>query len=110
MGYDVHITRRQDWWDDEGEDIGAAAWEAVVAADPELVMLPTPEEWRGDVEWVPEAGPGGRGSPLLREALWWSAGRISAKHPGDELLAKMCRLARALDARVQGDDGEYYDT
>ncbi|MER7721982.1 hypothetical protein ABTX99_34525 [Streptomyces flaveolus] len=42
------------------------------------------------------------------EALHWDRGLVSAKHPSDVLIAKMCDLARLLEARVQGDDGEYY--
>ncbi|MFJ3213143.1 hypothetical protein [Streptomyces flaveolus] len=42
------------------------------------------------------------------EALHWDPGLVSAKHPGDVLIAKMCELARLLGAQVQGDDGEYY--
>ncbi|MFI7503948.1 hypothetical protein ACIBVL_36815 [Streptomyces sp. NPDC049687] len=81
MGYDVHITRRENWWDEEGQDISTAEWEAVVAADPGLVMTP----------------------------MWWSAGLIVSKNPSDAVIATMCKVAKMLDARVQGDDGEYYD-
>lgn len=41
-------------------------------------------------------------------ALHWDQGLVSAKHPSNVLIAKMCELARLLEARVQGDDGEYY--
>ncbi|MFB7260449.1 hypothetical protein [Streptomyces nojiriensis] len=81
MGYDVHITRRENWWDEEGQDISTAEWEAAVAADPGLVMAP----------------------------MWWSAGRIVSKNPSDAVIARMCEVAKTLDARVQGDDGECYD-
>ncbi|MET9691967.1 hypothetical protein ABZY81_26375 [Streptomyces sp. NPDC006514] len=81
MGYDVHITRRENWWDEEGQGISAVEWEAVVAAAPGLGMAP----------------------------VWWTAGRIVSKNPSDAVIATMCRVAKALEARVQGDDGEYYD-
>ncbi len=42
-------------------------------------------------------------------ALYRWDGRITTKHPSDVLLAKMCQVARVLDAWVQGDDGECYD-
>lgn len=38
MGYDVHITRRTPWWEEEGEQITTQEWAAVVAADPDLKM------------------------------------------------------------------------
>ncbi|MFE6049245.1 hypothetical protein ACFQ6N_00635 [Kitasatospora sp. NPDC056446] len=81
MGYDVHITRRENWWDEEGQDVSAAEWEAVIAADPGLVMHP----------------------------MWWSAGWIVSKSPSDAVIATMREVAKVLDARLQGDDGEYYD-
>ncbi|MFC5666332.1 hypothetical protein ACFP3U_25610 [Kitasatospora misakiensis] len=81
MGYDVHITRRENWWDEEGQDISAAEWDAVIAADPGLMVVP----------------------------LWWNAGRIVSKNPSDAVIATMREVAKALGARVQGDDGEYYD-
>lgn len=43
------------------------------------------------------------------EALHRGQGLVSAKHPSDVLIAKMCELARRWRARVQGDDGEHYD-
>ncbi|MEV0749845.1 hypothetical protein AB0I75_32355 [Streptomyces sp. NPDC050273] len=81
MGYDVHITRRQNWWDEEGQDISAAEWEAVVAADLGLMEVP----------------------------LWWNAGRIVSKNSSDAVIATMVEVAKTLGARVQGDDSEYYD-
>ncbi|WP_042409939.1 hypothetical protein [Streptacidiphilus carbonis] len=81
MGYDVHITRRENWWDEEGQDISVAEWEAVVAADPGLGAVP----------------------------LWWNVGRIVSKNPSDAVITRMREVAKALGARVQGDDGEYYD-
>ncbi|WP_327072233.1 hypothetical protein OG196_01125 [Kitasatospora purpeofusca] len=108
MGYDLHITRRENWWDEEGGDIGTAEWEAAVAADPDLVMVPMPEGWQGSAEWVAETVPR-KEEEARSEPLWWRTGRIAAKNPSDALVAKMCQLAKVLDARVQGDDGEYYD-
>ena len=81
MGYDVHITRRENWWDEEGQDITAAEWEAVVAGDPGLAVAP----------------------------MWWNAGRIVSKNPSDAVIATMREVAVVLEAKVQGDDGEHYD-
>ncbi|MEU9305689.1 hypothetical protein [Streptomyces sp. NPDC048269] len=41
--------------------------------------------------------------------MWWSAGRIVSKNPSDAVIATMREVADALEAKVQGDDGEYYD-
>ncbi|MFI5527873.1 hypothetical protein ACIA8O_04875 [Kitasatospora sp. NPDC051853] len=103
MGYDIHLTLRANWWDDEGEDISAPEWRAVVEADPELVMIPSPQDWAGDVEVVLGEGQSDRWP------LWWRDGRISTKNPGDAVILKMCQVAKLLHARVQGDDGERYE-
>jgi hypothetical protein len=36
-------------------------------------------------------------------------GCISTKNPDEETIRKMIQIAQALDAKVQGDDGELYD-
>ncbi|WP_093864234.1 hypothetical protein [Streptomyces sp. TLI_053] len=105
MGYDLYITRRENLWDEEGEDIGAAEWEAAVAADSGIVAVPLPE---GCPERVAELVPL-RNGESSGEPLWWRAGQIKAKNPTDAMVSTMCRLAKALNARVQGEDGEHYD-
>ena len=105
MGYEVHVTRRENWWDEDGGEISAQEWAAAVC---DLAMVPVPEGWSGQPQWVAEMTTGP--APEFRtEGLYWSAGRIVAKHPTDALITKMCQVARVLGARVQGDDGEYYD-
>jgi hypothetical protein len=42
-------------------------------------------------------------------AMCWSDGNIDSKNPDEEIRRKMWRLAQVLKARVQGDDGEFYD-
>ncbi|MCX4566153.1 hypothetical protein ACFYMR_00410 [Streptomyces albogriseolus] len=107
MGYELHITRRDDWWDEEGPEISRQEWESAVAADPDLVMQPIPDGWPADafssalMTTRPDQEDG-------TEALHWDQGLVSAKHPSDVLIAKMCELARRWRARVQGDDGEHY--
>ncbi|PJN27837.1 hypothetical protein [Kitasatospora sp. CB02891] len=81
MGHDVHITRHENWWIEEAQDINAADWEAVVADDPSVVMAP----------------------------MWWTGDRIASRNPSDAVIATMCQVAKVLYAQVQGDDGEYYD-
>jgi hypothetical protein len=36
MGYDVHITRRPEWFEDEGPEITLDEWLAVIRDDPEM--------------------------------------------------------------------------
>ena len=115
MGYDVHITRKDEWWDEEGPVIALDEWLAVVEADPDLRLdgfseVPTPDgsilraEVPGLTVWTahPEA-------PDLVVWLHHGEGEIQARYPDDLTLAKMADLARQLGANVQGDEGENYD-
>jgi hypothetical protein len=98
MGYDLHITRRAQW-SDEGADIAAAEWLAYVARDAELRLAtvngPYFAIWSGPCEY---------------EEAWfdWSCGNISTKNPDLAIIRKMVAIARALNARVVGDEGEEY--
>jgi len=109
MGYDLHITRRKDWSDDE-PDISLAEWEAYVAGDPELQLTgiaetPTPDgllQYKNPGLAVWTAHPSGQVWFDLRD------GGIAVKTPDEVTIEKMVSIARRLNARVQGDDGETY--
>jgi hypothetical protein len=106
MGYDVHISRRENWFDDRGPIITVSEFEAAVEHDPDLVLVPVPTDRNGDPQPIAELA---SDSQLRRESgLRWRAGKISSKNPSDLVIEAMCRLAKTLDARVQGDDGELY--
>jgi hypothetical protein len=99
LGYDLHITRRANWSDEEGPEITAEEWLAVVHDDPELTLAGYTGEhfalWRGKSKY-PE--------PWLD----WEDGNVVTKNPDDPLIDKMVEIAKRLDAKVQGDDGEVY--
>lgn len=120
MGYDVHITRKQHSWADEEDTaaISLAEWLAYVATDPEMRLDNQAEAPVGDtgttlrVEseglsvWLPYSKNGRAGN-----YAWFAheGDRVTVKNPDEEILGKMLAVAHALGARVQGDDGEYYD-
>lgn len=109
MGYDLHITRRDDWWED-GENIPEGDWTALVESDPTLTMT-------GSVSTTtPDGSTISYDSPLLAE--WahdgasipfdFRSGRVVVKNPDGPILAKMIEIADSLDAKVVGDEGEVY--
>jgi hypothetical protein len=87
-----------------------------VANDPELNLtngykLDIPNV---DTSW--KESPGfcfwiGHSEGVPSESLWFEfwKGIISSKYPDDETIKKMLSIAKALNARVQGDDNEFYD-
>lgn len=98
MAYDLHITRRKDW-SESGHDITAEEWLAYIDKDAELSLSaengPYFAKWSGKSKYP---------DPWLD----WRHGNIYTKNPDEALVDKMVAIARELNARVQGDDGEIY--
>jgi hypothetical protein len=92
MGYDFHITRRNDWYD-EGADISADEWLKYVESDPELSI----DESNGKYFAI-----------WKEDWLDWHRGEIYTKNPRRNLVEKMIQIANRLNAKVQGDEGEVY--
>jgi hypothetical protein len=105
MGYDVHITRKDDWSDAEGPEISIAEWLTVVEADPEM-RLDRFAETRLSV-WTAYSQHDESGNMAW---FFYRNGEIVVKNPDEEILCKMWSLAQALSAKVQGDDSEVYDS
>lgn len=115
MGYELHITRRANWFD-EGDDISLAEWLAVVQADPEMRLDGQAEATLASGETLIVEEPGiavwtaysrnGEGGGLAW--FYWFEGEILFKRPDREIIGKMVQLAERLGAKVQGDEGELY--
>jgi hypothetical protein len=99
MGYELHITKKEDWSED-GLDITTDEWINIVKNDPELSI----DNKNGSyfAIWKP-AG--------IDAEYWldWFEGNICSKYPEPALIQKMIEIAKLLNAKVQGDDGEIYD-
>ncbi len=116
MGYEVHITRKAEWFDEEGPDISLEDWKDYIASDPEMRLDGYAEaatangdivrmELDGIAVWTAYSAHGIDGNMAW---LYPGAGGIVAKNPDPEILAKMFEIAQALGARVVGDEGEEY--
>ena len=115
MGYDLHITRRTEWHDDEQAsiDISLEEWLSYIDKDKELEL--------SDNYWtkVPGSDTESQVSPGYCEwtkhptgdqlGFAYSDGSISTKNPDDDTIKKMLTISKALNAHVQGDDGEIYE-
>ena len=115
MGYDLHITRADNWFDSETAPISLDEWAAYVAADPEMRMDGFAEakvdgyilrtENDGLAVWVAYSGHGKDGNMAWFD---YCDGRIVVKNPDDEIIDKMKRIAAYFHAAVLGDEGEAY--
>jgi hypothetical protein len=123
MGYDVHITRKAKSWADE-EDAAAislAEWKAYIADDPEMRLADQTEVSLHNPDVALPALP----TTVANRCMWlgyskngrgghyaWFAhevDRVTVKNPDEEILGKMLAIAQALQGRVQGEDGAYFD-
>lgn len=118
MGYEVHIVRNAEWWDEEvGGGISLDEWRAYVETDKTMRLdnaaeANTPEghviryENRGLAVWVAYSGHEESGNKAWFD---FRDGSIVVKNPDESILRKMHQIASRLAAKVVGDDGEEYD-
>ncbi|MAG58433.1 MAG: hypothetical protein CMJ83_19265 [Planctomycetes bacterium] len=101
MGYDLHVTRAEHWTKSASQEISATEWGDAVFADPNL----RPDSTNGPhaVLWLGPAG-------AVKGWFDWCAGAVYTTNPDRPLVAKMLELAGRLGGRVQGDQGEFYET
>jgi hypothetical protein len=98
MGYDLHITRREYWSDEDGPEISLDEWMSYRSHDTELAQDPNNEGLESTI-FVTRSE---------KWPLWWSRGEIYTKNPDDLVISKMVRIPAALNARVLGNDDAIY--
>jgi hypothetical protein len=101
MGYDLHITRKNYWTDEEGPIITPEEWLAVVLNDPELRI----DDEETEPYFAVWEGPGAYQCWIDYSS---DEGGLYSKEPTDEFFGKMVQIAKLLGGKVQGDDGETY--
>ena len=108
MGYEVHIYRKTNWDIDEPSDISLDEWISYVKSDPEIELDTDKQENEsptGFCYWInsPEPEPG---NPPWFD---YGHGHISTKWTDQSTIAKMVKIANKLNAKVMGDEGEFYN-
>ena len=107
MGYDLHVTRG------DGRPMSDAEWREYVASDPELDLTGVAEAETpdGTLRYENPSLACWRGHPG-RQPVWFDFrdGQVVVKNPDEPTIEKMLVVAAALRARVQGDDGEIYES
>lgn len=98
-GYDLHITRKVQWADSNGPLISLAEWREYVKHDRQVAHDSANSEFDFVVSLPGESFP-----------IWLDPklGDLVTKDPSQRAVVKLIEIARALRARVQGDEGELY--
>lgn len=113
MGYDIHITRKAHWFDDEGPTISMEEWKAYIASDSELRLDGYAQTTVGNGALLRVKNEGmAVWTAYSKENtawIWLDSSGIVTKNPDNEILRKMFQIAQVLGARVVGDDDEEYD-
>lgn len=117
MGYDLHITRSEVWYESAAEPITLEEWVEYIASDAEMRLDGYAEaevdggvlryENEGLAVWTAYSGNGKDGNMAWFD---YRDGRIVVKNPDDEMIRKMRAMAAYFTANVLGDDGESYST
>jgi hypothetical protein len=112
LGYDVHITRAEEWSQNEGREIRLSDWLTVVREDPELELAGAAEAVAASGEtlrYEDESLAKWKAHPDAKE-IWFrlAGGNVVAKNPDPLVITKMKQLAVPLKGQVQGDEGEQY--
>lgn len=118
MGYDLHITRKDDWSDTDGREITLEEWILYTSGDTSLKIdrdhsaeqdpaVASGAKEPGHAIWVkwPARKEG------QREAwVWHAQGNLIAADPDASFRRKLFLIADSLDAKLQGDGGEIYNS
>jgi hypothetical protein len=118
MGYDIHITRQENWYDEDvSKQILFTEWEEYLENDSEMRLDNFAEatlqsgdkirlENQGLAVWTKYSG-----DNIDSNHAWFDFrnGNITVKNPDGEIMKKMLSIAEKLEAKMQGDEGEIYD-
>jgi hypothetical protein len=113
MGYELHIHRADHWLNADEQPITPEEWADYVASAPDFRMDDFAEAEVDDGEVLRVEAEGiavWTGHPGV-DTAWFTLGEgtVDVKNPDESIRRKMFEVAATLGARVQGDEGEFYD-
>lgn len=113
MAYDIHITKRNNWFD-KGADVTLEEWSELIGVDPSLEPTEKVEGKTKDGQKFEFQLKGAQlakwKNPVSSDIVWlnYHDGEITISNPDDAIIKKAKELAGKLGAKVQGDEGEVY--
>ena len=116
MGYDLHITRRKYWFGKEQHenDISLDEWLTFIhSSSSELELVDAHGVKVAEADARSQVPPGfceWTAHPQNRRPWFdYYHGEISTKNPDEPTIRKMILIAREINAKVQGNEGELYE-
>ncbi len=107
MAYDIHIIKTRDWFEAREDPICKPEVDDLIASDPEL-------EWSTE-DWI-DMDDGNGSTARYFMILWkgepvflWYLDQITCSGPMDDQIVKAVDIAKTLNGRVVGDEGEVYN-
>ncbi len=98
-GYDLHITKKDFWADENGPCISREEWNNYVKTDSQIQRddKNSTDDFLVSLE-------------LEQFPIWYNPDlcEIYTKNPSENAINKLIKISEVLGARVQGDDGESY--
>ena len=116
MEQEMHITRKENWFDsDPKNEISMDEWVACVKMDPEMRLDNFSEVTLDNGETFQYANPGtavwiGYAENDTKTIFDFLSGNITVKNPTPSAIEKMKHIAFKLGAKLQGDEGEIFET
>jgi len=116
MEQELYITRKENWFDSDPEhDISMDEWVACVKMDPEMRLDNFSEVKLENGETFQYANPGtavwiGHSENDTKTTFDFLSGNITVKNPTPSAIEKMKHIAFKLGAKLQGDEGEIFET
>ncbi|HEX7168334.1 MAG TPA: hypothetical protein VF230_15245 [Acidimicrobiales bacterium] len=99
MGYDLHLTRAEEWFDSELVPIPEPEWNAIARSALQVSTHYAAGEASPVYQFEDSAD-----SPTMQ----WGHGQVTVWGAGETDIAALVALAERLDARLMGDDSETY--
>lgn len=98
-GYDVHITKKDFWADENGPCISHEEWNNYVTTDSQIQR----DNKNSTNDFLVRL-------ELEQFPIWYNPYlcEIYTKNPSENAINKFIKISEVLDAKVQGDDGESY--
>jgi hypothetical protein len=102
MGYDLQLTRAEDWVESSSVPVTAHEWIAAARSASGVTETSLLSDGSGNPTFL--LGD----DPAKDPALYWADGQVAVRGADEKHVPALVALAKAVGARLVGDDGEQH--